>query len=556
MTTAIRSRPPVLTDPVTDYARAVVAGQIVAGGWVIKACARHLRDIEHGHERGLTFDLGEAAKATHFFTFLRHYKGEWAGQPLKLEPWQQFIIGSLFGWMRADGARRFRVAYVEVPRKNGKSLLAAGVGLLLAFFDGEGGAEVYAAATKRDQARIVWGDARSMVLSAPQLKQRVVARVGNLHQDATSSKFEPLGADLDGMDGLNIHGVIVDELHAHKTRGMWDVLQTATGARRQPLTFAITTAGFGRHSVCYEQHDYGFKILDQVFDDDTFFAYIAQADEGDDWSDPMSWKKANPNYGISVKVDDLDRKCAKAKQVPAEQNAFRRLHLDEWTEQETRWLDMDVFDANTDEPGDLVGEKCFVGMDLSNTTDLTAVELYFPESDSFLHFYFVPEERLRQRADRDRVPYPLWEEQGYLTATPGNVVDYDYIREKLNELREEGYEIQEVGYDPWNATGLVTDLMADGFVCVPIRQGFASLTAPTKDLEKLLLAKKAKLGKNPVTRWAASNVSVEQDAAGNIKPSKAKSTERIDPIVAMILALDRAGRHIEEPVRKGTVTIG
>ena len=543
---------------------AVLAGSVVAGHLVRQACERHMRDLESGE--GIYFDADEAQKAIRFFGFLNHSKGEWAGTPLHLEPWEEFIVGSLFGWVREDGSRRFRVAYVEVPRKNGKSLLAAGVALLLAFFDDEGGAEVYAAATKRDQAKIVWLDARAMVLASPHLRKRITVpktekAVGSMFVESTRSKFEPLGADADSTDGLNVHGVIVDELHAHKTRSMWDVLQTATGARRQPLTFAITTAGYDRHSVCWEQHHYGEQLLARIFEDDTFFAYIATLDPGDDWADPGVWAKANPNFGVSVKPDDLARKAEKAKQVPAEQNAFLRLHLNVWTEQATRWLDMDVWDENafaTDDEGEpivvdreaLKGRPCYAGADLSTTTDLTAVELYFPdeggEGGEWLHFYFVPEDNLRRRAERDRVPYDVWREQGHIIATPGNVVDYEYIRELLNSLVEEGFDIREFAYDPWNATGLVTGLMADGFTCIPVRQGFASLSAPTKEFEKLLLARSMRHGGHPVTRWAASNVVVEQDPAGNMKPSKKLATERIDPIVAMIMAVDRASRHEDE----------
>jgi phage terminase large subunit-like protein len=546
----------VITSPVTSYADDVVTGRVVAGRLVRLAAERHLRDLDHGAERGLRFDEESAQWAIDFFPNLcKHSKGEWAGKPLELAPWQAFIIGSIFGWKRVDDdRRRFRVAYAELPRKNGKSTIAAGVGNLLAFFDDEPGAEVYAAATKRDQAKIVWGDARLMVMASPNIRKRVRVLTGNLNDPHTGSKFEPLGADADSMDGLNIHGAVIDELHAHKTRAMWDVIQTASGSRRQPLTFCITTAGFDRHSVCWEQHDYGIKVLENVFEDDTFFSFIASIDDGDDWTDPAVWSKANPNLGVSIKPEFLERLCAKAQQVPAEQNAFLRLHLDVWTEQATRWLDMAVWDENCEEPADvdeLKQRSCYAGLDLSSNTDLTALELYFPDGadgGDWLHYYFVPEDNMRRRAERDRVPFEVWARDGFITATPGNVVDYDFIRTKLNELVDEGFNIREVAYDPWNATQLVTDLQADGFTCVPIRQGFASLSAPTKELEKMLLARALRIGRNPVTRWAASNVTVEADSAGNIKPSKAKSTERIDPIVAMVQAVDRATRNTEDEV--------
>lgn len=562
MTTATREFRTVTSDATTDYAERVVSGEILAGKWVRAACQRHLDDLEHGHERGLHFDTEQARKTCAFFGFLRQYKGEWAGQPFELQPWQKFIIGSLFGWKRSDGTRRFRVAYNEIPRKNGKTLLAGGVGLLLAFFDKEPGAEVYAAATKRDQAKLVWNDARQMVTKSPDLKQRIQVMggetgVGSLYRISTASKFIPLGADADSIDGLNSHGLIVDELHAHKQRAMWDVLQTSTGARRQPLTFVITTAGFDRLSVCYEQHDYGIKILENTIQDDTFFVYIACWDEEDDWTSPISWQKANPNYGISVKPDDLERKCYSAQQKPAEKNEFLRKHGCIWSEGETAWLSLDVFDANVQQvdPATLVGKPCFGGLDLSTTTDLTAFTLYFPnateDGGSWLHYYFVPKAGVKERSERDRVPYQTWIEQGHLIATPGNVVDYSHIREQINSLRDDGFEIKEIGYDPYNATQIVTDLMSDGFTCVPIRQGFLSLSPPTKELERLLLAHKMKLGTNPVTRWAASNAVVLTDAAGNVKLDKSSRRARIDPIAAMINAVDRASRDDKTPTWSG-----
>jgi phage terminase large subunit-like protein len=558
MTTAVRQAP-VALDPVTEYASLVVSGEIVACKLVIQACQRHLDDLRDGHKRGIKFDLEKSARAVRFFSYLRHYKGEWAGEPLTLEPWEQFIVGSLFGWIRADGTRRFRVAYNEIPRKNGKTLLAAGIGLLLAFFDGEGGAEVYAAATKRDQAKIVWGDARTLVRSSEALKKRIqviggLTGPGSLVRLDKESKFLPLGQDGDTMDGLNSHGLIIDELHAHKTRATWDVLATSTGARRQPLTFAITTAGADRLSVCYEQHDYGIKVLEKIIDDDSYFVYIATIDEGDNWTDPASWLKANPNYGISVKIDDLRMKCLKAQQIPAEQSEFLRKHLNVWTEKEDPWLLMATYDGNTDEPdlAFLKGKKCFAGLDLSTTQDLTALELYFPklgkgeEGGDWLHYYFIPRATMLEKIKSDRVPYDVWERQGNLIATPGNVIDYDFIRERVNKLREEGFEIQEIAFDPFNATQIVTDLMQDGFTCVPIRQGFLSLSPPTKELERLLLGKKMRLGKNPVTRWAASNAVVITDPSGNVKLDKSSKRARIDPIAAMVNAVDRASRHLGE----------
>lgn len=538
---------------VTEYARAVIAGTIIAGELVRRACARHLADREHAAARGLHFDEAAAERAIEFYRLLPHIEGEWAQDQaagIELEPWQAFIVGSLFGWKRADGARRFRTAYVEVARKNGKSTFAAPIGLLLAFFDGEPGAEVYAAATKKDQARIVWNKARQMVTRRPYLKDRIRAFVGNLHDERTASKFEPLGADEDTLDGLNIHGAIVDELHAHKTRGVVDVLETGTGARRQPLIVYITTAGYDRHSVCWSHHEYSRRVVDGTIADDTWFGYVAALDDGDDWRDPAVWPKANPNLGVSVKLDTLEAACRRAQEIPSEQQEFRRKRCNQWTESAERWLDLDAWDACSGEPVDpdsLIGRTCYGGLDLSSTLDLTSYALLFPEPDggyTVLLRNFVPADNVRRRAERDRVPYQVWIDAGYITATPGNVVDYDAVEAAV--LADwQRYDLKEVAIDRWNSTATQTRLAGEGVTVVPFGQGFASMTAPSKELERLVMEGKLRHGANPVLRWAAGNVVALHDPAGNIKPDKARSTERIDPIVAVIMALGRASLHTQ-----------
>ena len=546
------SAPPKIKSAVDAYAKSVLAGEVLTGHLVQLACERHLRDLETGGARHLFFDYEEAEKVIAFFPLLRHSKGEWAGQPFILEPWQAFIIGSIFGWKRRDGTRRFRTAYNEVARKNGKSTLSAGIGLKLAFFDNEAGAEVYSAATKREQAKIVWGEAQRMVKSTPGLKGRITAFVGNLHQESSNSKFEPLGADEDSLDGLNIHGAIIDELHAHKSRVVWDILETATGSRRQPLIFVITTAGFDRNSICWQQHDYGVKVLEGILEDDTYFAYIAQLDPGDSWLDSGVWPKANPNLEVSLKLLDLETLCARAKEMPSAQYAFRRLHLDEWTEAESRWLDVGVYDSNNIhslDSSEYKGHLSFMGLDLSTTVDITAwVSLFRCQHEEgaydILPLFFVPGDAVQKRVLRDRVPYDLWIRQGFIIATAGNVIDYDAIRERI-KVRATEVDIRELGYDPWNATQLATQLESDGARIAPVRQGYISLSEPTKALEALILSRKFHHGGNPVLRWMFSNVIIEQDASGNMKPSKAKSTERIDGVVATIIALSCAIRHGE-----------
>jgi phage terminase large subunit-like protein len=542
---------------VTAYARKVAAKRSSAGRLARLAGARHLRDLKAGRGRGLTFDAEKAEKAVRFFSLLHHSKGQWAGQPFILEPWQAFIVGSLFGWLRADGMRRFRISYSEVPRKNGKSTLSAGIGLMLAFFDDEPGAEVYCAATKREQARIVFDEAKRMVERTPGLRRRIEVLTANLHQPATASKLQPLSADHDTMDGLNVHGVIIDELHAHKTSSIVDVLETATGARRQPLQFEITTAGYDRDSICWKHHDYTVKVLEGTVEDDTWFGFISSADAGDDWQAPKTWAKANPNLGVSVHLDDLKRKADKAAHIPAQQNAFRRLHLDEWTEQADRWIDMSVWDACS-EAVDEAGlrerhAECFAGLDMASVRDISALALVFPnEVDGFdvLWRFWIPRESLEsgrtERSERERLRLQEWASQGFITVTEGNVTDYDLVERDIFEAAET-YRLLELAHDRWNITQLVTHLQNEfgtDETSVPrvigFGQGFQSMSAPTKELEKLLLGKKIRHGGNPVARWMASNVAVRQDPAGNVKPDKERSAEKIDGIVALVMGLGRA----------------
>ena len=537
--------------PVTAYADQVITGKVPAGELVTLACERHIRDLKTAKTRGLRFSEPAADHAIEFYRFLRHSKGEWAGCELQLEPWQVFIIGSVFGWLRSDGTRRYRTAYNEVPRKNGKSTLAAGVGLYLFMADGEPGPEIYSAATKRDQARIVWNESAQMVKASPFLSSRVKVYPGkgNMNILLNRAIFEPLGADADTMDGLNIHGAIVDELHAHKNRGVWDILETATGARRQPLIFAITTAGYDRNSICWEQREYAERVLRGVIEDDTYFAYIACIDEGDDWLDESTWAKANPNLGVSVKIDDLRRKAQKAREMPAAQNGFMRLHLNRWTTQNERWMSMEAWDASSGlvVPEKLVGRECYAGLDLSSTTDLTSLVLVFPDYDNgsytVLPHYWLPRDTMLDKEKKDKVPYSSWVRQGFMTATDGSVIDYGSITQKLLEWRGL-YDIKELAFDRWGASKLVQEL-DDLRLCtlVPFGQGFMSMSPPTKELMNLVLQRRLVHGGNPVLRWNVDSLVVQQDPAGNLKPNKAKSTARIDGAVAMIMALDRAIKH-------------
>lgn len=527
------------------YADAVVAGRRLAGQYVRLACRRFLDDLKDAKKRGLRFDRDAATHAIEFFEkHLHHSKGEWAGHKFKLQPWQQFVIANLFGWFWVESGRRFRVSYEEVPRKNGKSTKLAGTGLYLFVADGEPGAEVYNAATKRDQAKIVHGESVRMVKSSPGLKKRVRILRDNLNIEATDSKYEPLGADADTLDGLNPHGVVIDEYHAHKNRAMYDVLDTATGARRNPLLFVITTAGWDRQSPCWQEHEYAVKVLEGTVTDDTYFAYIACADEGDDPFSERTWKKANPNYGVSVKPADMKRQCKKAREQPAALNAFLRLRLNIWTEQSTRWMPMDKWRACKEKvnEAELIGRACSAGLDLANISDIAAFAMVFPweggDGYDALVRLWVPEEGIIQRARRDRVPYDVWARDGWITPTPGNVIDYAWIRDSIVK---EPFKIQEIGYDPWNATQIATELGdEDGFQMVEMRQGFKTMNEPMKEVLRLVLLGALNHGNNPVLTWMASNIVAKLDPAGNIKPDKEKSGEKIDGLVALIMAIGRA----------------
>jgi phage terminase large subunit-like protein len=538
--------------PVTAYAKGVLAGDIPACRFVRLACERHLRDLEMAAQRGLWFDAEAAERTVQFFGFLKHSKGEWAGQPFVLSPWQAFVVGCIFGWKRADGLRRFRLAYVEVPRKNGKTTLAAGVGLYLFVADDEPGAEVYTAATKRDQARIAHSEATRMVKASPALSRRIRIFKDNLSITDMAAKYEPLGADADTMDGLNVHAAIIDELHAHKTRDVVDVLETGTGARRQPLMFEITTAGFDQESICREHHDYSAQILEATIEDDSWFAYISAMDERDDWADPETWRKANPNYGVTVKVDDLERKCLKAQRLPAAQNAFLRLHLNVWTEQADRFIDLGLWDENAGQVDEeeLAALECYGGLDLSAVQDLTAWLMLFPYEDDpeeadILCRFWCPEARLSDPHNRYRAQYQAWARQGWLQTTPGEAVDYGFIKEQVLADAAK-FRLIDLNIDRlFQGYQVGTDLQEEGVKVVGMGQGFLSMAGPMREFERRLVAKKLHHGGNPILRWMAGNLSVKQDAADNLKPDKSTSQGKIDGIVALVMALDRAMRQSE-----------
>jgi len=551
-----RMQPPEPADAVTQYALDVVGGKYVTGALVRKAAARHIADLATGPERGLKWEPDDARDAIAFFLMLRHYKGEWGprpghpeGDPLVLEPWQMFIVGALFGWKRADGTRRFRSVYVEVAKKNGKTLLAAGIALLLAFFDGEAGAEVYSGATKRDQAKLSWTDAVTMVRKNPGIRSRVQISAGALSDLSTASFFKPLGQDSDTDQGINVHGAIIDELHVHVDRSLLDNLETAASARRQPVIFKITTAGVKRDSVWAEERADAVAVIEGRATDDSMLALIYTLDEGDDPFDEAAWPKANPNLGISVNTDFMRQQAEKAKRSPGALAAFLRFRVNVPTAVSTRAIDIDEWDECADEPVIPDGARTYGGLDLASVRDLTALILTHRDADGYLNaecHFWCPQEGIEQRTRTDGVPYADWVRDGFLVATPGNVTDYAYVREAIKEIGGR-VMLEEIGYDRWNASQLVTDLQGDGAVVVPISQTHAGLASGWRELEKAILEHRLRHGGNPILRWMAGNVEVETDPAGNQRPSKARSSEKIDGIVGLTMAVGRVITHIEEP---------
>jgi phage terminase large subunit-like protein len=497
------------------------------------------------------FDEEAADQVVGFFSdCLVHVKGEWAGHKIVLAPWQQAVVGNLFGWKRPDGTRRFREALIFVPRKNGKTVLASGLALYAFFCDGEPGSEIYCAAADREQAKLLWDVSRRQILAEPTLAQACKLYQHSIVIDSMGSSFKAISADAHTKHGYNSHFVVVDELHAQPTSELVDVLLTSTGARRQPLIVYLTTSDFERPSVCNEKHEYASKVRDRVIDDPSFLPVIYEASRDDDWTDPDVWARVNPNLGVSLSREYLERECRRAKEQASYVNTFKRLHLNVKTEADVAWLSMEQWDA-CDGAVDLEalrGRPCFAGLDLASVSDLTAFVLLFPEDDNaVLPFFWVPRATALKRQDKAIQPcYMTWSQQGCMELTPGNVCDYDCVRAKINELGEL-YDIRGIAFDRWGATQLSTQLEGDGFDMVSFGQGYASLSAPSKETEKLVIGGQFHHGGHPVLRWNAANAMLETDAAGNIKPSKKKSTDKIDGIVALVMALGLA-IEAEEPV--------
>lgn len=531
------------------YAEDVVAGRIPACKYVRQACQRQLDDLARA-DWAYTFDEQRAAHVCRYIELLRHVKGRWArhNERIRLEPHQIFRLTTVFGWVDAKGRRRFKMAYTELPRKNGKSLEAAGVALYCLTADQEPGAEVFSAATTRDQAKVVWDVARRMVDKDPGLRRRFGCATGahSIYVEHTASSFKALSRDQQGNhDGYNLHCGIVDELHAHKTRDIWDVLETATGSREQPLIWAITTAGSNRAGICYEQRAYVIKILEGVVEDPAYFGIIYTIDEGDEWDDPATWQKANPNWGVSIDPEDIERKARKAMQMASARNNFLTKHCNVWVNADTAWMDMRAWERCADptlSPEDFLGEPCLEALDLASKVDIAAkLQLFAREIAGVTHYYAFGRYYLPEAAAEDgrNSQYEGWALEGRLVLTPGNVTDYEYIKADLRDDASR-FEITEVPYDPFQATQLSGELLAEGFPMVEIRPTVLNFSEPMKELEKLVLAGRLHHDGCPVLAWMISNVVCHTDAKDNIYPRKEFPENKIDGAVALIMAIARA----------------
>lgn len=511
--------------------------------------------------------LGDATGAERVIRFfervLIHPKPPFAGQPFILQPWQaQEIIRPIYDPVDAFGTRIVRKAFFQTGKKAGKSNVAAGLVLYHLFADGEWSGELCSASGDREQASIIYNLAADMCDFAPALKERAIIRraVKKITDKKTRGTYHAISAEASTKHGPSWSFIGFDELHEQPSADLWNTLTAGTRARRQPLTFAITNAGWNRNSVCYEVLTYARRVAAGVIEDPSFYSRVWEVPEDSDWQDEVLWPMANPGLGtrediaagrafLDIQALRDDHRIAKA--TPSYENTFRRLSCSQWVSQETRWLPMERWRqcGTAVDPESLRGQLCFGGLDLSSTTDISALVLTFPEDDggvTVLPFFWIPQDRMEERSRRDGVPYAAWVKAGLMEATPGNVIDYAYIRARVNDLAEQ-YQIQEIAYDPHNATQLVVELTGDGLEMIPLRQGFLSLSPPSKELERLVLSNKIRHGGNKPLEWMADNVMVLSDAAGNLKPDKARSKDRIDGIAALVNSLDRKMRHEAGP---------
>ena len=507
--------------------------------------------------QGYWFDAAEADRVCYFFEeVLVHSKGEWYGRPVRLEPWQRMKLRRLFGWRKPDGTRRYRRSHWWIPKKNGKSLIASGVSLFLSIADGEPGADVYVAASEKEQARMVFDECKKMVEAAPDLEKNTEVFKDSIYCHGLGSRLMVISAKPTSKHGFNPHAIIIDEIHAHPSRALYDVLTMgSTITRRQPMEFVISTAGDDIGHFSYELWEMACKVRDGVLEDPEFLPVVFAADPEDDWEDEATWFKANPNLGVSIKLESFRAQYKKLEGTPSLTPAFKQLNLNIWSQSAAAWLDLEQWRRCAKKRlrlEDYAGRKCWAGLDLSKTTDMSALALVF-RNDKEEHrraaggkdydaivIFWVPEENAEHRAKKDRVDYPTWIRQGHIRATDGNVVDYRRIRADIQHIAGI-VSLQEIAYDRAYATELVQNLQdEDGLTVYEHGQGYLSMSAPAFELERLVISNALRIDANPVLTWQASNVVVRRDPAGNIKPDKERSRERIDGIVALVMALGRA----------------
>ncbi|HQK28329.1 MAG TPA: terminase large subunit [Smithellaceae bacterium] len=553
----MKKDPQIWENFVETYIKNVVSGKKIAGELEILSVKRHLSDLENSAKTGYYFNKNAALKAFAFFSLLRHSKGEFAGRPFELSDWQMFIVWCLFGWMRPDGSRRFRYAYVEVARKNGKTTFAAAIALYMLVLDGEDGAEVYMAATTRGQARICWTEARNMVGKSSALTKKIQRWSHALTMESTLSKMEPLSRDSDKLDGLNPHFAVIDEFHAHKTDDLYNVLKSATGARRQPMLFTITTAGFDKLGPCFSMRKTYIDILKGIKEQDNTFVIIFTLDEVDDWKDPKNWGKSNPNLGVSVKADYLNEEFNSAvNRGGSEEVNFKTKNLNVWVDAPTVWIkdELVVSCRHGVMDEELTGQVCYAGLDLASHVDITALALYFPELKAVKVHYWIPEAKVEEESDR--VDYKRWVAQGRIFTTEGNVIDIDTHVDQIYEIVKR-YNCRNIAFDPAKAYhGTVQGLQKKGLnqVLDEFDQGIRSMSEPTRELERMVTGGEIDLMGDPVLRWMFRNAVAVKDANDNIKLHKDKSQNKIDGLIAIVNAIGgyMSGKK-PEPYKDGEV---
>lgn len=525
---------------INKYINDVVAGRLTVGKYARLRVERHLKDIETCYERGMYFDEKHAQKVLQFFGYIKHAKGQnFAGQTFVLSPWQAFDVWTLYGWKQQGGSRRYRYAYTDVARKNGKTTFAAAQGLYLLMMDQEPGAEIYTVATKREQARICLDDARNIVKQSADLRQYAQIFQHSLTCEMFGSSMKSLSSDHNTLDGLNPHGVILDEFHAHRDDMVFGVMKSGMGARTNPLMLILTTAGFNRNVPCYEYRDVAMKVLDGTLQQDDMFASIHTLDTEDDWEDADTWIKANPNLDVSVTMRFLRESYQEAKNNPGLLYNFLTKNLNMWTDSHEVWIEKDKWDACNKGVEDLEGAECYGGLDLASVRDTNALALRFHKPDGtavYKMIFWMPEMNVEERVKKKGINYDRWIREGLVRITPGNVTDYNFIKADILALKER-YNIKSIAYDRWNSSQLVVDLMEEGIEMNGFGQGYGSMSAPTKEFEKEVLKKQMNHEGNPVLAWHISNVALQRDPAGNVKIDKSKSSEKVDGAVSCVMSL-------------------